>query len=125
MRISDGSSDVFSSDLIDLHDPPFAPDRLDQEGEPHFGHLAGVTRPAAALPQEDILRGLLADGRSAAQLLALGVTLDRLFDRLAVETVVAAKFAVLRRNRSEERRVGKECVSPCRCRWSPYHLQKI
>src|SRR3546814_4016675 len=23
--------------------------------------------------------------------------------------------------RSEERRVGKECVSTCRCRWSPYH----
>src|SRR3546814_11543228 len=24
-------------------------------------------------------------------------------------------------HRSEERRVGKECVSPCRSRWSPYH----
>ena len=23
--------------------------------------------------------------------------------------------------RSEERRVGKECVSLCRSRWSPYH----
>src|SRR3546814_16167756 len=23
--------------------------------------------------------------------------------------------------RSEERRVGKECVSACRCRWSPYN----
>ena len=23
--------------------------------------------------------------------------------------------------RSEERRVGKECVQPCRSRWSPYH----
>src|SRR3546814_21072357 len=23
--------------------------------------------------------------------------------------------------RSEERRVGKECVSTCSCRWSPYH----
>src|SRR3546814_18215721 len=23
--------------------------------------------------------------------------------------------------RSEERSVGKECVSTCRCRWSPYH----
>src|SRR3546814_20287022 len=27
------------------------------------------------------------------------------------------------RARSEERRVGKECVSTCRSRWSPYHLQ--
>src|SRR3546814_16619520 len=24
-------------------------------------------------------------------------------------------------SRSEERRVGQECVSPCRSRWSPYH----
>src|SRR3546814_12047794 len=27
----------------------------------------------------------------------------------------------LKRKRSEERRVGKECVSTCRSRWSPYH----
>src|SRR3546814_19280571 len=26
--------------------------------------------------------------------------------------------------RSEERRVGKECVSTCRSRWSPYHSIK-
>src|SRR3546814_17855480 len=26
--------------------------------------------------------------------------------------------------RSEERRVGKECVSPCRSRWAPYHYKK-
>src|SRR3546814_11943459 len=25
------------------------------------------------------------------------------------------------RSRSEERRVGKECVSTCRSRWSPFH----
>src|SRR3546814_10664571 len=34
--------------------------------------------------------------------------LDELFDRASDE-------------RSEERRVGKECVSTCRSRWSPYH----
>src|SRR3546814_11578122 len=28
---------------------------------------------------------------------------------------------VFRITRSEERRVGKECVSTCRSRWSPYH----
>src|SRR3546814_20687141 len=33
------------------------------------------------------------------------------------EVTVAAK-------RSEERRVGKECVSTCRSRWSPYHYKK-
>src|SRR3546814_15880969 len=27
-------------------------------------------------------------------------------------------------DRSEERRVGKECVSTCRSRWSPYHEKK-
>src|SRR3546814_12997305 len=27
------------------------------------------------------------------------------------------------RERSEERRVGKECVSTCRSRWWPYHLK--
>src|SRR3546814_2338128 len=27
----------------------------------------------------------------------------------------------LQAERSEERRVGKECVSTCRSRWSPYH----
>src|SRR3546814_7630477 len=27
----------------------------------------------------------------------------------------------LLQRRSEERRVGKECVSTCRSRWSPYH----
>src|SRR3546814_10980650 len=27
-------------------------------------------------------------------------------------------------NRSEERRVGKECVSKCRYRWSPYNIKK-
>src|SRR3546814_15516955 len=28
-----------------------------------------------------------------------------------------------RPGRSEERRVGKECVSTCRSRWSPYHYK--
>src|SRR3546814_12446296 len=27
-------------------------------------------------------------------------------------------------SRSEERRVGKECVRTCRSRWSPYHSKK-
>src|SRR3546814_8983433 len=29
--------------------------------------------------------------------------------------------AIFLTSRSEERRVGKECVSTCRSRWSPYH----
>ena len=35
---------------------------------------------------------------------------------LAVKTVFKDDNA-----RSEERRVGKECIPPCRSRWSPYH----
>src|SRR3546814_16310446 len=34
------------------------------------------------------------------------------------------KAIVLGKGRSEERRVGKECVSTCRSRWSPYHNKK-
>src|SRR3546814_20433581 len=30
----------------------------------------------------------------------------------------------LERDRSEERRVGEECVSTCRSRWWPYHEKK-
>src|SRR3546814_15041906 len=32
-----------------------------------------------------------------------------------------AELPCRRCRRSEERRVGKECVSTCRSRWSPYH----
>src|SRR3546814_19158719 len=35
-----------------------------------------------------------------------------------------AILALPRHVRSEERRVGKECVSTCRSRWSPYNSQK-
>src|SRR3546814_3319306 len=45
-------------------------------------------------------------------LVAIGPTRD-VFD--GVEDVVEPRL------RSEERRVGKECVSTCRSRWSPYH----
>src|SRR3546814_9194450 len=36
----------------------------------------------------------------------------------------AAAFVGKLRMRSEERRVGKECVSTCRSRWSLYHSKK-
>src|SRR3546814_8717514 len=44
-------------------------------------------------------------------------------DRRLLEQSAAQQHRNLRRNlqRSEERRVGKECVSTCRSRWSPYH----
>src|SRR3546814_6115294 len=36
-------------------------------------------------------------------------------------SVEVARVGLLHEKRSEERRVGKECVSTCRSRWSPYH----
>src|SRR3546814_12448768 len=42
--------------------------------------------------------------------------------RIERERIIVPRiFERLVRARSEERRVGKECVSTCRSRWSPYH----
>src|SRR3546814_548900 len=51
--------------------------------------------------------------QGATRLALATATLD---DLLAI---TAPGLAAL--ERSEERRVGKECVSTCRSRWSPYH----
>src|SRR3546814_15548369 len=68
---------------------------------------------------------------ATAVLLRLPVGPAKLRAGIAVGTVVArSRTGVDRRAawfrefqvRSEERRVGKECVSTCRSRWSPYHL---
>src|SRR3546814_21070292 len=40
-----------------------------------------------------------------------GMTMDKIIEELASRLKI----------RSEERRVGKECVSTCRARWSPHH----
>src|SRR3546814_11501292 len=42
----------------------------------------------------------------------------------AAANAIAQEANVPPKIRSEERRVGKECVSTCRSRWSPYHTQK-
>src|SRR5881397_2458060 len=50
--------------------------------------------------------------------------------QVAGQEVYAGKPAEIRqsglrrRPRSEERRVGKECIEPCRARWSPDHYKK-
>src|SRR3546814_3446157 len=52
---------------------------------------------------------------------------DNVFDSIAGTLVFCTipdpgkALREIRRVRSEERRVGKECVSTCRSRWSPYH----
>src|SRR3546814_18039422 len=40
---------------------------------------------------------------------------------LVMHPQVIGRPSRLKLLRSEERRVGKECVSTCRSRWSPYH----
>src|SRR3546814_2150690 len=41
--------------------------------------------------------------------------------RIRVDLVGLGRVGIVVVDRSEERRVGKECVSTCRSRWSPYH----
>src|SRR3546814_21099306 len=47
---------------------------------------------------------------------------------MAIAKLRAARFLwaelMQQHFRSEERRVGKECVSPCRSRWAPYNTKK-
>src|SRR3546814_17909865 len=57
---------------------------------------------------------------------------DSGFSEAAAESIYASIIALDRATmgggggaqRSEERRVGKECVSTCRSRWFPYHYKK-
>src|SRR3546814_6285911 len=95
MRISDWSSDVCSSDLA--HASPRGPACSDSL------IAAGVTRVVIAAQDPDPRT----DGQGIARLQAAGV--EVVFNVLPAEA------------RSEERRVGKECVSTCRYRWNPYH----
>src|SRR3546814_18626726 len=99
MRISDWSSDVCSSDL-----PPGA---LDQAGDGVDRRIEivvqAVERLANRLPHHP--------ARGEIRYL-LGQRRDSTLHRRRGDTVLEI--------RSEERRVGKECVSTCRSRWSPY-----
>ena len=60
---------------------------------------------------------IVAFGTSAPELLISvnAVLADK--PGIAMGNVVGSNTA----NRSEERRVGKECLPRCRSRWSPYH----
>ena len=51
-------------------------------------------------------------------MLVLAVTMHNIPEGMAVGVIFAG---VVSNSRSEERRVGKECLRLCRSRWSPYH----
>src|SRR3546814_12372522 len=98
MRISDWSSDVCSSDLADVR-----PVETGNE----------LPRMLQRQPLDDLLARTRIGGGGKRDARHLGESLlqDRQLAVLGTEIVT----------RSEERRVGKECVSTCRSRWSPYH----
>src|SRR3546814_13095134 len=96
MRISDWSSDVCSSDLLRQAKTLGLLDHHQRGG----GHI---------YPDLDHR------GRHQQLRLASGET----FHRRVLD--LGPKLAMDQHHiRSEERRVGKECVSTCRSRWSPY-----
>src|SRR3546814_1674890 len=84
MRISDWSSDVCSSDLVD--------------------HPIVRTHP-----------------ETGRQCLYLGRRANATVVGVPEPESEAMLDALWAHARSEESRVGKECVSTCRSRWSPYH----
>src|SRR3546814_11669666 len=101
MRISDWSSDVCSSDLAEVE----AVERgsLARGFEQPFENFRAGPGP---MPFDQSGRGVsaVADG-----------------DRDALVPPPLGAGPVDGGERSEERRVGKECGSTCRSRWSPYH----
>src|SRR3546814_14569594 len=102
MRISDWSSDVCSSDLT--APPPPAGVSTASRGD---------TIPAIELPDPDGQRVSLAELQAGRPML---VNVWASWCGPCIE-----EMPELQRFRSEDRRVGKECVSTCRSRWSPYY----
>src|SRR3546814_14824936 len=106
MRISDWSSDVCSSDLLVVRD---------DEGKP----AVGVRRLTEAI-SSDKLRYFVGNFSSAVGLAELEVARQE----KVLQYAAGGSEDFTGSRRSEERRVGKECVSTCRSRWSPYHSKK-
>src|SRR3546814_18058367 len=104
MRISDWSSDVCSSDLY-APQVPGRDDRVDRLGR-HYRHCR-----LARIDRRD-------DGVAAVLQRVLVIERDQ---RIILDD--QQPLDARRARRSEERRVGKECVSTGRSRWSPYHYK--
>src|SRR3546814_2272843 len=101
MRISDWSSDVCSSDLFEL----------DTRAMAAFGR---------ATRANTYVEGYLRWNEYARQLADFHSRYD-LFLTPSLAMPPARVGEIRTPDRPEERRVGKECVSQCRSRWSPYH----
>src|SRR3546814_18576822 len=110
MRISDWSSDVCSSDLeneIDSTDMIFA-----QAAAQSAEAVENSRQLSDEVQSIESILGFIRDIAGQTNLLALNAT------------IAAARAGDAGLGRSDERRVGKECVSTCRSRWSPYHYKK-
>src|SRR3546814_13975751 len=105
MRISDWSSDVCSSDL-GVADRLGAADALGDILPRHLEVDAAGVAAFGAVHGEEVLH-LRQHAVEGPRLIAA-----RRLDGIAVHRVAGP--------RTEERRVGKECVSTCRAGWSPY-----
>src|SRR3546814_17475253 len=89
-----------------------------QSRRPTHGDIVGGVGNAVRTKIDDDLREA---GLRVADKLAVEISADqRDVKDIAVGNLDTQEIpGVLLR--SEARRVGKECVSPCRSRWSPYH----
>src|SRR3546814_12147197 len=127
MRISDWSSDVCSSDLADDITWFLAP-----YVNSYKRFQAGTFAPTKAIWSLDNRTAgfrLCGEGSKAIRI-ECRIGGGDLNPYLAFSALLAAGLAGIEAKlelpepRSEERRVGTECVSTCRSRWSPYHYKK-
>src|SRR3546814_12339633 len=122
MRISDWSSDVCSSDLWWIES---CCRRCDASGQ--WFHADDLTEYHGEwLCADHLPEPFDDDDPSLANAHVLAHDWFR-YEMAAIAIEVAKWQAAgerARDERSEERRVGKECVSTCRSRWSPYHYKK-
>ena len=86
--------------------------------------LAGEATTCTAPGASNASAGPLSDLAGASPALPIfSMTLGAVSNVLALALLAQAAGRLRRRRsaRSEERRVGKECLRLCRSRWSPYH----
>src|SRR3546814_20233860 len=109
MRISDWSSDVCSSDLVEISPSRLA--RISRKAPPDMPEEGGYDAASDPDPAPPLDTEPPAALETALETLASDV--EEQAHRIERDEAAAV--------RSEERRVGHECVSTCRSRWWPYH----